>query len=218
MARDQTREELLARRRVPQQPRAQDRVDRILGTAETLMQQHSIGSITAAALAEGAKIPIGSFYQYFPNKLAVFAELARRAMQRVDVEIVESMAEINAENWEEILDRTIDITMSAYRRQPGYPRLLLDLRATPEFRATTNESNARIAEFIATKTPLANIDMPKARIKVVARAAIETVNVLQDWALSIDKPAESRQIATEAKALLKQYLRNYAAEPGYKRP
>ena len=103
MPRDPESEEPLARRRVPQQPRAQDRVDRILEIAETLMQRESIASITASALAAGAEIPIGSFYQYFPNKLAVFAELARRAMERVDAELFALITEVNLDNWEDIV-------------------------------------------------------------------------------------------------------------------
>ena len=79
-----TKTDQLAPRRRPSQERSRDRVERILDATAALLGDTPVDKITTAAIAEEAGVPIGSVYQYFPNKLAVLAELARRAMEQVD--------------------------------------------------------------------------------------------------------------------------------------
>ena len=82
----------LAPRRRPSQDRSRDRVERILDATSALLVGTPIDKITTAAIAEEAGVPIGSVYQYFPNKLAVLAELARRVMEEVIRPTIEGMA------------------------------------------------------------------------------------------------------------------------------
>ena len=84
----------LTPRRRPRQERSRERVERILdATAALLGDDMPADQITTAAIAEEAGVPIGSVYQYFPNKLAVLAELARRVMEQVDNKTASLIAE-----------------------------------------------------------------------------------------------------------------------------
>ncbi|MGB5313183.1 MAG: TetR/AcrR family transcriptional regulator, partial [Polyangiales bacterium] len=193
----------LSPRRKPSQERSRDRVERILDATASLLSEMAVDKITTAAIAEKAGVPIGSVYQYFPNKLAVLAQLARRVMAEVDMKTASLIAEdFGVLPWDQAIDRAIDATMQGYSEQPGYAQLLLSIRPTPEFGAITDESNERVAALLALHPALQAL-IPKERIELVSRSAIRAVNSLQDWALSVDDPEQANEIIGEMKTLLK---------------
>jgi AcrR family transcriptional regulator len=199
----------LTPRRRPSQERSRDRVERILDATAALLGSTAVDKITTAAIAEEAGVPIGSVYQYFPNKLAVLAELARRVMEQVDLKTASLIAEdFGVLPWDQAIDRAIDATMQGYAEQPGYLQLLLNLRPTPEFRIITDESNERVAAMLAVHPALQAL-IPADRIELVTRAAVQAVNALQDWALSTADPDLANRIIGEMKTLLKGYLAVY---------
>lgn len=207
-----TKSDQLTPRRKPSQERSRDRVERIIDATADLLGTTAVDKITTAAIAETAGVPIGSVYQYFPNKLAVLAELARRVMEQVDLKTASLIAEdFGVLPWDQAIDRAIDATMQGYEAQPGYLQLLLSIRPTPEFRAITDESNERVAAMLAFHPALRAV-IPPERIQLVTRAAIQAVNSLQDWALSQKDPDVTNQIIAEMKTLLKGYLAVYMDE------
>ena len=136
-----------------------------------------VDKITTAAIAEQAGVPIGSVYQYFPNKLAVLAQLARRVMEQVDLKTASLIAEdFGVLPWDEAIDRAIDATMEGYSSQPGYAQLLLTIRPTPEFGSITDESNERVAAMLALHPALQAV-IPADRIALVTRSAIRAVQL-----------------------------------------
>jgi len=187
-------------------------VDRIVDATAALLGEMSVDKVTTAAIAERAGVPIGSVYQYFPNKLAVLAELARRVMETVDLRTASLIAvDFGVLRWDQAIDRAIDATMQGYAEQPGYLQLLLSLRPTPEFRMITDESNERVAAMLALHPALQGL-LPADRIELVTRAAVQAANSLQDWALSEEDPEMARRIVGEMKTLLKGYLAVYMDE------
>jgi AcrR family transcriptional regulator len=202
----------LTPRRKPSQERSRDRVERILDATAALLIDTAADKITTAAIAETAGVPIGSVYQYFPNKLAILAELARRVMEAVDMKTASLIAaDFGVLPWDQAIDRAIDATMQGYAEQPGYLQLLLSIRPTPEFRAITDESNERVAAMLAFHPALQSL-IPSDRIELVTRAAVQAANSLQDWALSEDDPDRRNRIISEMKTLLKGYLAVYMDE------
>ncbi len=199
----------LSPRRKPSQERSRDRVERILDATAELLAELPVDKMTTAAIAEKAGVPIGSVYQYFPNKLAVLALLARRVMEKVDLQTASLIAEdFGVLPWDQAIDRAIDATMQGYAEQPGYVQLLLSIRPTPEFGAITDESNERVAAMLALHPALQSV-IPPDRLELVTRSAIRAVNSLQDWALSVDDPETTDEIISEMKTLLKGYLAVY---------
>lgn len=204
----------LSPRRKPSQERSRDRVERILDGTAALLSEMPVDKITTAAIAEKAGIPIGSVYQYFPNKLSVLAQLARRVMEEVDSKTASLIAEdFGILPWDQAIDRAIDATMHGYAGQPGYVQLLLSIRPTPEFGAITDESNERVAAMLAMHPALREV-IPEERIHLVTSSAIRAVNSLQDWALSVDDPEAAHEIIGEMKTLLKGYLAVYMNPDG----
>ena len=79
------------------------------------------------------------------------------------------------------------------------------------------ESNERIAAFLAGHSQLRELNLPKDRIRIIARAAIEASNALQDWALSTRSDVYIRAIGTEMKAMMKAYIGRYVETVGYRK-
>lgn len=65
-------------RRQPTQRRSRERVERILGVTTELLESQGSDGLRMSEVAQRAEIPIGSLYQYFPDKTALIAELAER--------------------------------------------------------------------------------------------------------------------------------------------
>jgi AcrR family transcriptional regulator len=70
-------------RRQPTQARARERVERLLSVATEMIAETGSDAMRMTELAERAGVPIGSLYQYFPDKGAILRLLAIRVMERV---------------------------------------------------------------------------------------------------------------------------------------
>lgn len=66
--------------RIPRQERARRTRARLLDRGAALFSRGGYAQTTAAAVARAAAVSTGSFYQYFPNKDALLAEIARERM------------------------------------------------------------------------------------------------------------------------------------------
>ena len=72
------------RRRQPTQRRAQETVEAILDAVIRLLKRGGLSAITTNSIAETAGVSIGSVYQYFPDKQAIFIALHERHIHQVD--------------------------------------------------------------------------------------------------------------------------------------
>lgn len=77
--------------RIPQQARARATFDSILDAAERLLGKHGYAAVTTNHIADTAGVGIGSLYEYFPDKDAIVAEVARRTVDAIIVEIASGL-------------------------------------------------------------------------------------------------------------------------------
>ncbi|QLE59377.1 TetR/AcrR family transcriptional regulator [Nostoc sp. TCL26-01] len=70
-------------RRQPQQKRSQQRVEKILQAAAEVFVEVGYEAATTHVIAAKAETAVGSLYQFFPDKLAIFHALEARHMEQV---------------------------------------------------------------------------------------------------------------------------------------
>jgi AcrR family transcriptional regulator len=82
-------------RREPQQARSRARVAQILASADAILSVEGFEALTVRRIAQEAGVPVGSIYQFFPDKAAVVDALAHGYIGEFDAAIaglVESAA------------------------------------------------------------------------------------------------------------------------------
>lgn len=98
-------------RRQPTQKRAKERVERILIAASELIAETGSDAVRMTEVAARAGVPIGSLYQYFPDKAAILHMLAVRFMERMRETLAEAIRNVSSAT--EALSR-IDAIVEAY--------------------------------------------------------------------------------------------------------
>jgi AcrR family transcriptional regulator/transposase-like protein len=74
-----------ALRRQPQQQRGQQRVEKILVAAAEVFAEAGFAAATIQQIADRANTAVGSIYQFFPDKLAIFHALFAKHLQQIDI-------------------------------------------------------------------------------------------------------------------------------------
>ena len=200
-------------RRQPAQSRGKLTFERVLSTAEQVLEEAGFEALTTNRIAAEAKINISSIYKYFPNKHAILAALfERHNRQRMDAarEMVEKLP--TAADWRRVIDRAVDQVAELRLRTPGSVALRLAMRSSPDLAALDQRANQEAAKwFGALLRPLTGLSASQA--ERVARAIIEAEVALLDWAGSpeVSDPAE---VVRELKTLVKAYLATYVRRTG----
>ena len=201
---------LLEKRKIPQQKRSKERVARILKAAHELLLEEGYNKVTTDGIAQRAQVPVGTLYQFFPNKLSIFADLSREAMIRID-EMTGAELKKNAEamDWRELVDWFLGATYEAYKTYPGYLQLMRVINSTPEFfqlqRVETNPIASVLAERLLAKNP----DMQEYEIIEIARVIIQAGNSVQDLILATDEPEVAARMLDYWRIMTKGYLSHF---------
>jgi AcrR family transcriptional regulator len=114
----------LSHRRKPVQQRAQATVDATLDAAVRILQRGGIAAITTNRIAETAGVSIGSVYQYFPNKHAVFLALHQRHIAQVDHIMRQHLSRPDLETLDDLIGSMIDGMIAAHEVNPELFELL----------------------------------------------------------------------------------------------
>ncbi|MGA3048640.1 MAG: TetR/AcrR family transcriptional regulator [Terracidiphilus sp.] len=99
-------------------------VEAMLDAAIKLLKREGNSSITTNRIAETAGVSIGSVYQYFPNKQAIFSALHERHIHQVDRVMHRKMAESADGTLEELIASLIDGMVEAHSADPELSELL----------------------------------------------------------------------------------------------
>jgi AcrR family transcriptional regulator len=111
-------------RRAPVQERAQVTVEAMLDAAVKLLKRRGASLLTTNRIAATAGVSIGSLYQYFPNKMAVFIALHERHIAQVDRIMHRRMAKSTEIALEELISSLIDGMIEAHTVDPELSELL----------------------------------------------------------------------------------------------
>jgi AcrR family transcriptional regulator len=113
-----------ARRRQPTQGRARETVNAILDAVIRLLRRNSVSAITTNRVAAVAGVSIGSVYQYFPNKRAIFIALHERHIEQVDRTLQRKIGESAGKPLDHLVAHLMDGMIEVHAAVPALATLL----------------------------------------------------------------------------------------------
>jgi AcrR family transcriptional regulator len=112
-------------RRRPQQRRARQTVDAVLDAVARILKREGMKAVTTNRIAEVAGVSIGSVYQYFPDKRAIFVALHERHIQEIDRLVEAKLFEHAASPVEDLIGAMMEAMIEAHATDPELYELLL---------------------------------------------------------------------------------------------
>jgi AcrR family transcriptional regulator len=112
-------------RREPQQIRSRQTVEAVLDAVIRILKRVGTTGVTTNRIAEVAGVSIGSVYQYFPDKRAIFTALHDRHVEEVGRVIESTLVAHAAAPFEELVRALIEALIDAHGSDPELHHLLM---------------------------------------------------------------------------------------------
>jgi AcrR family transcriptional regulator len=197
-------------RRVPAQARSKERVERILETAARVFADEGYEAATMEGIAAAAETSIGSIYQFFPNKLALFNALAERYMTKAheffDLLITGPILD---RPWAEILDASVDALAAFHEHEPGFRAVWVGLHLTEDVISKGEALNRELAKQIEVVLHSKLPGLPPRLRPITATMVVEVFSAM--LVISARRPKDRLSMLEETKTLLRRYLAPYEA-------
>ncbi|WP_211317978.1 TetR/AcrR family transcriptional regulator [Deinococcus yavapaiensis] len=111
-------------RKTPRQARSRQMVERLLNAAARVFTTEGFEQATTNRIAETAGVSVGSLYQFFPNKMALFSELQRFWTARLGEELDVALAHPHRP-LSELIDEVLGVHARLQRESGGLLGFLL---------------------------------------------------------------------------------------------
>jgi AcrR family transcriptional regulator len=197
-------------RSVPRQARSQERVDRILAVAEQMFITEGYNTTTTNAIAAQAKVPIGSLYQFFPDKAAIVRALALRYMEELHLRFINLEPNtVNSLSLKAYVDLLIDTTAQFFTDRPGYHAIFMQVQGTiPELAEIEDAADAQLIQDLSISLAQRDPALSEIDRQAIAFVLVKAIGTLL-W-LSLSQEQNLRQkIVTETKRFALHYLQSY---------
>jgi AcrR family transcriptional regulator len=167
------------RRRSPKQTRSQTTAQAILTAAEQLLVEVGFARASTNAIARRAGVSVGSLYQYYPNKDAVFRAVVERHSRNVKPVVMSALDALAAPR-SNIVAVTLDLLRQLAIVNAKNPPLLLAIER--ELGAIGHDAEAAMNVEVPIRSILAKrYTLPDAELDVIVSLMVETVSHLSRW-------------------------------------
>ncbi len=117
MSRSSQSQEKPSRRR-PKQLRSRQTVEAVLDAVVRILKREGIDAVTTNRIAEVAGVSIGSVYQYFPDKRAIYAALHDRHVEEIGRLIERTLVEEASASFESFVRALVNALVDAHGSDP----------------------------------------------------------------------------------------------------
>ncbi|MEZ5999461.1 TetR/AcrR family transcriptional regulator [Hyphomonas sp.] len=164
-------------RKLPSRKSSRERVDAILNATRELIAKDGLETLNTNQIAEHAGIPIGSVYQYFPNKQAIVYALVQDYLTELEARIeafpMEKHLKKGLNHALKMMSRTVTAPSTfAYERKLG--RILLSaMDLYPELRELSDAHVEFCADSAVQHLQLAGSKWSVERLRKLGRYILE---------------------------------------------
>ena len=200
------------KRRVPQQSRSRERVERILDTAAQLVVADGVDRLSTRGIAETAQVPVASLYQYFADKDDILLALVERDIEEMDRQVATGLGGLALLSVASIVRATMDAFVAVYRARPAFVEIYLRGRTNNAIKEYGRAHNRRVAHDLFTfARDLGLVD--ERGTAQVAEIAVEMGDRLFQLAFESDLHGDP-VVLGEAVKVVTTYLELYATDAG----
>jgi AcrR family transcriptional regulator len=199
-------------RRVPQQSRSRDRVEKILDTAAGQVVTHGVESVGTRSIAESAGVPVASLYQYFADKDDILLALVERDIEAMDARVQTDLSALPRFTIRTIVEATVEAFVTVYRERPAFVMIYLRGRTNSAIQEFCRAHNRDVAAALFALASDLGLLLEKAHRRH-AEIAVEMGDRLFQLAFETDMHGDPL-IIDEAVAVLTAYLELYASPAG----
>jgi AcrR family transcriptional regulator len=111
-------------RRIPRQDRSAATVDAILDAVVRILKRQGLEGITTNRVAEVAGVSIGTLYQYFEDKRAIYVALHHRHVEAIDWVMQTVFIEQARSSLEDLVRALVETMVDAHANDPELYALL----------------------------------------------------------------------------------------------
>jgi AcrR family transcriptional regulator len=129
-------------RRQPKQRRARQTVEAVLDAVARILKRDGVKAVTTNRIAEVAGVSIGSLYQYFSDKRAMFVALHRRHIEQVDALVETKLLENARSSLDGLIRAMVDAMVEAHAADPELYEVLVT--EVPHRQAGTRDFAVRL--------------------------------------------------------------------------
>lgn len=197
-------------RRKPLQARSQERVQRILQVAEALFVAEGYAATTTSAIAARAQVPIGSLYQFFPDKAAILKALAQHYSDLLYQQFV-ALSQTDAADLPlpAYLEQLIDTTARFFSEQPGYHAVFIQaLGSVPELADIEAAADAQLIQDLAWALAQREPRLAAVDCDAIAFVLVKAIGTLL-WLSLSQTPSFRQRLVIETKRFAVSYLQSY---------
>ena len=199
-------------RRQPQQKRSKERVERILDAAAEIFAEIGYEAATTHAIAARAETAIGSLYQFFPDKLAIFHALELRHMERAremgSKLYTKEMAKLP---WEQLIDKILKTTTELIE-QPTSRVVFLQYFVAPHMFESIDESFTwEFIRLFANLLSWRNPSLSRDKCELLAEVCVNCGNTLLVIGLRSDE-THRKKLYKEIKDMFLAYLHPHVGD------
>jgi AcrR family transcriptional regulator len=203
-------------RRIPQQARSRERVDRILRAARRLLGENTTASMRE--IADGANVPIASLYQYFPDKAAVMRALLSEFYERMRVRLETALRFVQrVEDVPRFTDAMIDALVSELGSAQSHLNVWTAAQESPVLRALDMRDALALADMLSARfLELAPaIDPERVRDTCVFAVVMAGPAIRQ---ASLLPRTDGERVLRELKALIRLRVESLSSEQAARSP
>ncbi|MBW4549502.1 MAG: TetR family transcriptional regulator [Aphanocapsa sp. GSE-SYN-MK-11-07L] len=200
-------------RRQPKQQRSKQRIEKILDAAAAVFDQVGYEAATTHLIAAKAETAIGSLYQFFPDKAAIFKAMELRHLERVRAfwttantpaivhlplqQMIHAIASAVAELFEQPVSRVVFVQFFVSRQI---------------FQAIDESLTQEAINFMASILRQRNPAISKAQASLLAEVCVHSSNAVMLSALRSPDLQHRQRLNQQIEALLMSYLEPHVGD------
>ncbi len=190
----------------------------MLDECARLLDEVGYEALTTKEVARRAEVPIGTFYQFFPDKQGLVRALALRNLDAFLDRVTARLAAVRLSDWTEVVDLAIDEFVAMKRSTPGFAVVdfgeVLPTPGGPALKGTERMLDAALENnvIVADRLRAITINLLGApigpRLDRALIVAVEAADAVLKLAFRA-QPDGDPELIDECKRLVRRYLSDH---------